>query len=359
LICRNEINIKYILVFFIIFLLSAVTAQDASSEINKVKSEKEFCDSVNQKFSNFGWKRIKCNPKRWEIYDYSAQGSPLLYQEFGFDNTDKDTPVNLVLCGVHGDERPSIYLCFYLTRYILFDNPGALKNFRVVVAPIVNPDGFMANTRQNANGIDVNRNLPTADWDEDAYNVWTKTDKDPRKYPGAKRGSEIESRMQVDLINKYKPDKIISVHAPLGFLDYDGPGDQKHYNLVRIEQRAKYLGLNIEANSKKFVKFVDYRFFPGSLGNYAGKERKIPTYTVEFPSVRSSEANNYWSALRYALIKALSFEVYDGKEVNPYFFTEMPQRAVYKEYKQADSAADNINMVKSGYEEESVNYWFD
>jgi hypothetical protein len=117
--------------------------------------------------------------------------------------------------------------------------------------------------------------------------------------------------------------------------------------------------LNIEANSKKFVKFVDYRFFPGSLGNYAGKERKIPTYTVEFPSVRSSEANNYWSALRYALIKALSFEVYDGKEVNPYFFTEMPQRAVYKEYKQADSAADNINMVKSGYEEESVNYWFD
>jgi protein MpaA len=189
----------------------------------------------------------------------------------------------------------------------------------MVVAPIVNPDGFFANTRQNGNGIDPNRNLPTKDWDWLANKVWAQYNMSPGKYPGERSGSEAESKLQVYLINKYKPDKIISVHAPLGFLDYDGPGDQKYYNLIRLEQRAKFLGLNIEANTKKFLKLVDFRFFPGSLGNYAGNERRIPTYTVELPTAEPSKAHNYWSILRFALIKALSFEVYDEKEMNPFF----------------------------------------
>ncbi|MBL7050326.1 MAG: succinylglutamate desuccinylase/aspartoacylase family protein, partial [Nitrospira sp.] len=235
--------------------------------------------------------------------------------------------------GVHGDETPSIYLCMQLTRHILFDSPQTLKDFKVVIAPIVNPDGFFANTRHNSNGIDVNRNLPTKDWDKHAQSVWERYNKDPRKFPGKQSGSEIESRMQADLIEKYQPDKIISVHAPLGFLDYDGPGDQKYYNLIRVEQRARFLGTNIEANSRKLVKFVDYQFFPGSLGNYAGNEREIPTYTVELPTVKASEAHNYWSDLKYALVKALRFKVYDKQETNPFYAAKAgPRKALHVNY---------------------------
>ena len=280
------------------------------------KTTREFCDAVNSRFQRFSWFKITCNPDRWEIFDYTSMGNPLFYQEFGFNNPDTSRPVNLMLCGVHGDEPIGIYQCFHMVREILFDNPELLTHFRLVIAPIVNPDGFFANTRYNANGIDPNRNLPTKDWDRSAYKNWGKYKKNPRKYPGKKSGSETESNFQTFLINKYRPDKIISLHAPLGFLDFDGPGDRKHHNLVRVEHRAKFLGLNIEANTNKFLKLVDFPFFPGSLGNYAGNERKIPTYTIEFATNDPFKGHEYWSKMRFAIIKALSFVVYDGKEKN-------------------------------------------
>jgi protein MpaA len=291
----------------------------AQSTASGNRTNRDFCGSVNTKFQNFGWFKITCNPDRWEVFDYTPKGNPLFYQEFGFDNQDTDVPVNLMFCGVHGDEEVGIYQCFHLVREILFDKPESLKKFKLVIAPIVNPDGFLAGTRHNANGIDPNRNLPTEDWDSTAHKIWAKYNEDPRKYPGKESASEIETKFQIHLINKYKPDKIFSLHAPLGFLDFDGPGDQKYYNLFRVEHRAKYLGLNIEANTKRFLKLVDFPFFPGSLGNYAGNERKIPTYTIELEDNDLSSAYEYWTIMQYAFIRALGFAVYDRDEVNPYF----------------------------------------
>lgn len=282
------------------------------------KTKEDFCDAVNRKFMQLGWYKIICDPNRWEIFHYSSRGNPVVYQEFGFDDPDNKGPVNLVLCGVHGDEPTGIYPCFYLVRDILFDNPQVLKDFKIIIAPIVNPDGFFANTRQNGNGVDPNRNLPTKDWASLAQKTWLKEEqKDPRKFPGERGGSEVESELQTYLINRYKPDKIFSVHAPLGFLDFDGPGKQKHINLSRTENRAKYLVLNLEANTNNFLQLKDYRVFPGSLGNYAGKERNIPTYTVEFQTTEPSSAHYLWSVLRYALVKALSFTIYDEEDGEP------------------------------------------
>jgi protein MpaA len=309
----NKIKIFASFSFFILvcMILATTTVAEASSEKLRTKTNKEFCDAVNDKFKKYGWNRIICKHDRWEVFDYSAGGNPLLYQEFGFDNSDENKPVNLVLCGVHGDEPSGIYQCFHLVREILFDNPYSLKDFKLVVAPIVNPDGFFLNTRQNRNGVDPNRNLPTKDWEGKAQKVWARYSKDPRKNPGKHPGSEAETRLQSYLIDKYKPDKILSFHAPLGFLDFDGPGDRKYYNLIRIEQRARRVGLRLQANTNRFLKFVDFRFFPGSLGNYAGNERKIPTYTVELPTAHASKAHEYWTIIRFALIKALSYQVYD------------------------------------------------
>jgi protein MpaA len=293
------------------------------------KTKREFCNGVNSKFRLFGWNKIICNPERWKVFDYSSNGNPLLYQEFGFNDPDNFGPVNLVLCGVHGDESVGVYQCFQMVREILFDNPDVLRGFKLVIAPIVNPDGFIANTRHNANGVDPNRNLPTMDWDEMSHKVWAKYNNDPRKYPGEESGSEIESKFQVHLVNTYKPDKIISFHSPLGLLDFDGPGDQKYYNLVRVEHRAKY--------TKRSLRLVDFPFFPGSLGNYAGNERKIPTYTVELETSDPAKGHAYWSIMRFALVKALSFAVYDKNEKNPFL------TAQYLFQQSADSGVDFTN----------------
>ena len=341
---RTKFRIKYILFLFSFMLFIVVSDNTAMSSIPREYTNNNLCDAVNYKFMQFGWNKIVCNPDRWTTFNYTSQGYPLLYQEFGFNDTNNKSPVNLLLCGVHGDEPSGIYICFHLVREILFDNPQALKDIRLVIAPIVNPDGFFLNTRQNANGVDPNRNLPTKDWDQLAHKEWMNYKKDSSKYPGAKGGSEAESKLQAYLIDKYKPDKIISIHAPLGFLDFDGPGDQKHYNLIRLEKRAKFLGLNIEANSRNLLKLVDYRFFPGSIGNYAGNERKIPTYTIELPSSDPSMAHDYWSKLRFALLKALSFEVYDRKERNPFLRDKSISHQV------AYAEANSINSIKNNAE---------
>ena len=341
---RTKFMIKYFFLLISFMLFIAVSGNNAMASIPKENTKDNLCDALNYKFIQFGWNKIICKPNRWATFNYTSKGNPLLYQEFGFNDTNNNTPVNLLLCGVHGDEPSGIYICFHLVREILFDNPQALKNFRLVVAPIVNPDGFFANTRQNANGVDPNRNLPTEDWDRSAQKEWVKSKRDLRKYPGAKGGSEAESKLQAYLVNKYKPDKIISIHSPLGFLDFDGPGDQKYNKLIRLEQRAKYLGLNIEANSRNLLKLVDYRFFPGSLGNYAGNERKIPTYTIELPSSDPSIAHDYWSDLRFALLKALSFEVYDSKERNPFSIAKNISHQV------AYTEPDSINSIENNTE---------
>jgi protein MpaA len=330
-------------------------ASENDRTVSRERTKEEFCDDINQKFINFGWKKIICNPDRWEVFNYSSGGNPIVYQTFGFDDHNNTGPINLIFCGVHGDEPPSVYLCFRLVRDILFDNPGALKDHRLVIAPIVNPDGFFANTRQNKNGIDPNRNLPTKDWDRLSHKVWSKYGKDSRKYPGVRSDSEAESKIQTFLINKYKPDKVIAVHAPLGFLDFDGPGDQKYFNLNRVEKRARFLGLNIEANSKKALKLKDFPFYPGSLGNYAGNERKIPTYTVELATADSSQANHYWTVLRFALMKALSFEVYDNDAINPFLQVQhIMQQLAHKEYEKKDFLLQNYENVNLNQETEFI-----
>jgi protein MpaA len=316
LVNRKMCCTKYASILIFLMSLFFISVSVASAETSQPKSKKEFCNDVNAKFKQFGWGRIKCIPSRWEVYDYSSMGNPLLYQEFGFDNNNSDGPVNLVFCGVHGDEPSAVYQCFELVRDMMYDSPESSENIKVVIAPIINPDGFFLNTRQNANGVDPNRNFPTKDWKRKAQKYWARN-KDPRKYPGKIAGSEVESRMQAHLIDKYKPDKIITFHAPLGFLDFDGPGDRKYENLMRVERRAKRVGLRMQKKSKKFLRFIDFRFYPGSLGNYAGNDRKIPTYTLELPNADASKAYNYWKKIRTALISALPYEVYRNSEGNP------------------------------------------
>ena len=83
----------------------------------------------------------------------------------------------LFLSGVHPDELTPIPMGFKLVDY-LNKHPelytGKNKNVRIVVAPLVNPDGFLRNvpTRTNANRVDLNRNFFTIDWFERAQKYW-------------------------------------------------------------------------------------------------------------------------------------------------------------------------------------------
>jgi len=76
------------------------------------------------------------------------------------------------------------------------------------------------------------------------------------------------------LINRFKPQKILTIHSPLGFYDFDGPSS----NLDSFERWIETVSKETKYPLKKFG------FFPGSLGNYAGHEHNIFTLTLELPS---------------------------------------------------------------------------
>jgi hypothetical protein len=169
----------------------------------------------------------------------------------------------LLIGGIHGDELSAVSIVF---GWLPFLREGEARTRHWLVAPLANPDGLFArpSVRMNAHGVDLNRNFASPDWDADALRYWRqRTGSDPRRYPGKSAASEPETRWLSGEIARFKPNVIISVHAPYGLLDYDGR--------VREPRRFGHLLLN------------RLGVYPGSLGNFGGVHKGIPVITIELP----------------------------------------------------------------------------
>ncbi len=92
----------------------------------------------------------------------SVQGRSITGYRFGGGNS-----VIVFVGTTHGDEKSSTHTLTSLIDY-LERNPDVIPGHRtVVIIPNLNPDGYQANRRTNANGIDLNRNFPTNNWKKD------------------------------------------------------------------------------------------------------------------------------------------------------------------------------------------------
>jgi hypothetical protein len=169
----------------------------------------------------------------------------------------------LVVGAMHGDELSSASVALHWIQLAVQTPAGAHWRF----IPALNPDGLMARPakRVNANGVDLNRNFPTPNWARDAKIYWEqRTKKDPRRWPGPSPLSEPESKFFHDEMERFQPDLIVSIHAPYGVLDFDGPSvPPARLGRLYLDQ----VGI-----------------FPGSLGNYGGVHKGMPVVTIELPS---------------------------------------------------------------------------
>lgn len=193
----------------------------------------------------------------------SVKGFPLLVSEFPPLENRKPQGRILVIGGIHADELTSVSIVF---RWIEKLNKYHSGLFHWHMIPVANPDSLLRPDakRTNQNGVDLNRNFPSNDWTDKALRYWhVKQGKNPRRYPGEKAASEPETQWLIDEINTFKPDTIISVHAPYGIVDFDS------YLIKSAPKRLGKLHLNLLGT------------YPGSLGNYAGINRNIPVITVE------------------------------------------------------------------------------
>lgn len=244
---------------------------------NSTKPEIKFsanaaCDKISNRLASISMQSC-LEAKLDETGCASVKGFPILMRSFSPLNNKTPQGRVLVIGGTHADELTSVSTVF---KWIGKLNKYHSGLFHWHVIPIMNPDGLFKKsaTRTNHNGVDLNRNMPSNDWDSNALHYWeTKGNKDPRKFPGTVASSEPETQWLIDEINHFKPDAIISVHAPYGIVDFDS---------LRLNAAPKSLGklhLNLLGT------------YPGSLGNYAGINKNIPVITLELPHAWEMPSN--------------------------------------------------------------------
>ena len=281
-----RISVIYTLLSVLLMGLSALVFGKETTPIDM----RAVCTLVGNKLTSISFD--ECLQRELvESGAYTAMGRPLLYKNYPPLSGKTPNARILLIGGTHGDEYASFSVVFKWMK-ILDQHHSGLFHWHII--PAFNLDGLLKSPaiRMNHNGVDLNRNLNTGDWYSALLHWEQETRGNPRRYPGPTAESESETQWLVEEINAFKPDAIISVHAPYGIVDYDGP------QLVKPPGTIGRLKLG------------DIGTFPGSLGRYAGEKLAIPVLTIELASSRYMPADqdlrNMWVDLVRWLINNIT-----------------------------------------------------
>ena len=203
------------------------------------------------------------------ILGKSVKGKDIKGYFFGDEKSFNKT---IIIGGIHGVEPQSKEVCDLYIKDAK-DKPFPDECFLVLI-PALNPDGLELKTRGNANGVDLNRNFPSSTWKSIPVSG------NSAYYPGTKPASEPETRIIVELLNKYNFKKIIAIHTnhtiqfpnpPM--INYDG--EQSH---ELAEKLSAATGLMTHHD-------IGYPT-PGSLGVWIGNELKKISVTFELDDTK-------------------------------------------------------------------------
>jgi murein peptide amidase A len=202
-------------------------------------------------------------------YGTSLEGIPLTVY-----HPDAGDPSLLVLASIHGDEAETTVIVSEALRCI---SRGDLATAVILCG---NPDGMLRGTRGNARGVDLNRNFPTSNWRPDATHYKTRAGdaRDIALSPGAQAASEPETRALIELLERYKPRAVVSLHAALACID-----DPSASPLAR--QLAERCALPLQSD-------IGYPT-PGSMGTWASEHGlTVITWEVEAASAYDLKDRN-------------------------------------------------------------------
>ena len=187
-------------------------------------------------------------------------------------------PSVFVLGGIHGSEPSSADLVEDLVD-LLIEQPELRQGRMVLVLPRANPDGLATFERHNANNVDLNRNFEAENFKSGGTGGQTPL-------------SEPESRLLVEVLRRYRPSCVISVHAPLNCIDPDGGAAS-----TRLAEQMTVGGLPIK----------DLEAMPGSMGTYVGIELGLAmvTYELDRKAVPAEKREEYLKPHLQALIVAI------------------------------------------------------
>jgi protein MpaA len=182
-------------------------------------------------------------------------------------------PLLVVGC-IHGNEPAGMAITSALVR------ASALPGTEIVVVPTVNPDGCLAlHTRQNAHGVDLNRNFPSN---------WARIGKRGSfQWSGPRPLSEPESRYVVALVRALRPAVTVVFH--------------QHEDVVRAWGHSRATARRFAALLGGLLPYRDERWPYGTEANWQNHAfTDEASFVVELPAgaVPPSTVPRYVRALR-------------------------------------------------------------
>jgi protein MpaA len=204
-------------------------------------------------------------PPRIEVIGRSVQGRPINVVRIG----DPAAPRKVLVVGmIHGDE-PEGRKVVDLLRTVAAP-PGA----ELLLVRDLNPDGLQRHTRQNAHGVDLNRNSSQGRRFLGGPGT--------RFYAGPKAFSEPETRAIRALILATRPAVTVWYHQPFGLVDRPESGDEQ---------------ISLAYSRISGLRFQPLAPRPGSMSRWVNvRVRPGSSLVVELPPGRLSAT----AALRHA-----------------------------------------------------------
>lgn len=209
----------------------------------------------------------------WRVVGQSVKGRPLRATTIG------NGPRRVLwIGGIHGNEREGSVATRELPAAFAA-LPGALQQVTLTILEDSNPDGSAANSRGNANGVDLNRNFPAVNFVA-------------HRQFGIRPLSQPESRAVHDLILQTNPHLMIVAHSwsDARFINFDGPAQ------AIAAQFSRLSGYPLRASE-------DIAPTPGSLGSWVGHTLERPILTLEYRRGRDPVAA--WQETRHAILTAI------------------------------------------------------
>jgi protein MpaA len=184
------------------------------------------------------------------LVGHSVRGRPIIARVLGPDGAERR--ILLIGC-IHGNECAGLRI----VRALAHSRPA--PGVQLWLIGELNPDGAAAGTRQNAHGVDLNRNFPYQ---------WRHVT-DPTFYSGPHPLSEPETRAAVRLIERVRPTASVWYHQHMELVDMAG-GDR---GVAR--RYARLSGLRANCLS----------FLPGTAPGWSNHTFKGTTsFVVELPA---------------------------------------------------------------------------
>lgn len=249
--------------------------------------DKGVTSATNGMTSSQSWShssRISC--KKTVTIGTSVRGRAITAYYYGSGSS-----TVLFTGGMHGSE-PSGYITMQAWTSYLDSHAHELPaGTQVVVVPNTNPDGIATGSRYNANGVNIDRNFPTADWQTDIDTA----DGHKAGGGGSSASSEPETKALVALTAQLRPRLEVSFHAKGSLVGANQVGNSAALGSTY----ARTVGYStMYGNAEELMGYT----ITGEYETWIGENLGLPAILIELPGY----AGSYFSAHRAALWKLVS-----------------------------------------------------